>query len=88
MARGEPGRFTIKVFPRTPAVARDKIAVGTFENESARIASPKPGNSFSRIARVASGVTSRIAGPVPPVVTISAQSLSHKSVKALEIRNC
>src|SRR5258708_6010119 len=40
MALGLPGRFTIKVFPRTPAVARDKIAVRTLANETARITSP------------------------------------------------
>ncbi len=41
----------------------------TLASEVIRIASPKPGNSFSSTARVASGVTSRTEIPVPPVVT-------------------
>src|SRR5690606_41820535 len=40
-----------------------------------RINSPKPGRSLSQTASVASGVTSRRAGPVPPVV-ITRQHLS------------
>ena len=35
--------------------------------------SPKPGRSLSQTAAVASGVTSRLAGPVPPVVTTRQQ---------------
>jgi len=54
-----------------PATARDKMAVGTFSNDFTRMISPNPGNSFSMTDRVASGVTSRSDGPVPPVVTIS-----------------
>ncbi len=38
-----------------------------------RIASPKPGISTRRIPRIASGVTSRSATPVPPVVRINPQ---------------
>ena len=39
-------------------------------SEQARIVSANPGASFSMTARVASGVTSRGANPVPPVVKI------------------
>ena len=69
IAFGLPGRLTIKVRPRVPAVERDKIAVGTRSKLRIRIASPNPGNSRSITARVASGVMSRADGPVPPVVT-------------------
>ena len=86
MARGLPGRLTISVRPRTPAIARDKIAVGTVAKLRIRIASPKPGSSFSSTSRVASGVTSRRAGPVPPVVITRVQaSRSHSSRNAAAI---
>src|SRR5262249_50440513 len=68
MALGLPGRLTISEWPRTPAICRDRIAVGTTFSETARISSPKPSRSLSQTASVASGVTSRRAGPVPPVV--------------------
>ena len=42
-------------------------------NEVDRMSSPKPGSNFSHTATVASGVTSRTAGPVPPVVTTRQQ---------------
>ena len=67
-ALGDPGRLMISAEPRTPAVWRERIAVGTWGRETARIASPKPASSLSSTAAVASGVTSRGAGPVPPVV--------------------
>ena len=53
-----------------PAVCRESIAVGTTFSEVARMSSPKPGIIFSHTCSVASGVMSRTAGPVPPVVTI------------------
>ena len=56
-----------------PAVCRDRIAVGTCFRLSARIISPNPGISRVHAATVASGVKSRGAGPVPPVVKINAQ---------------
>jgi len=71
MAAGRPGKFTTSDRPAMPATARDKMAVGTFSNDFTRMISPNPGNSFSMTDRVASGVTSRSDGPVPPVVTIS-----------------
>ena len=73
LAVGFPGRLTISVRPRVPAVCLERIAVGTDCSETARINSPKPGRSLSQTAVVASGVTSRGAGPVPPVVTIRSQ---------------
>lgn len=75
MALGFPGRLTISVFPRTPAVWRERIAVGTYCKLTCRICSPKPGSIFLHTASVASGVTSLKAGPVPPVVTIRQQDL-------------
>jgi hypothetical protein len=33
MARGWPGRLTISVWPRMPAVCRERMAVGTFSSE-------------------------------------------------------
>ncbi len=35
----------ISVFPRNPAIARERIAVGTLANDCTRMISPKPGNS-------------------------------------------
>lgn len=65
MAFGDPGKFRMKVVPRTPAVARERIAVGTLGNVVMRMASPYPGMSFSHTAAVASGVQSVTDGPVP-----------------------
>lgn len=73
MALGFPGRFRMRDFPRVPAVERERMAVGTFSKLRIRMASPKPGSSRSRTARVASGVLSRAEGPVPPVVRMSWQ---------------
>ena len=50
-----------------PATWRDRMAVGTTLSDTARICSPKPSSIFSQTTSVASGVTSRFAGPVPPV---------------------
>jgi len=59
------GRLTISAWPRITATWRDRIAVGTKRRPICRICSPKPGISLSATASVASGVTSRGAGPVP-----------------------
>jgi len=78
---GLPGRFTIKHVPRIPAVCRERIAVGTYCRLTWRISSPKPGIIFAHTTSVASGVMSRRAGPVPPVVTMSEQpSVSANSI--------
>ena len=57
-----------------PAVWRESIAVGTYFRLTWRISSPNPGIILSHTASVASGVMSRTAGPVPPVVTIKQHS--------------
>ena len=79
MDLGCPGRLMMSVLPRMTAVCRDRMAVGTKFRLMARICSPKPGSSRSATARVASGVTSRGAGPVPPVVRIRWQPTSSAS---------
>lgn len=73
MDLGLPGRFRMRLLPLMPAVCRDKIAVGTYFREMARIFSPNPGIILEQTASVASGVLSRGAGPVPPVVTTKLQ---------------
>jgi hypothetical protein len=76
----------MSVRPRTTPTCRDRIAVGTNRSEICRICSPKPGIVRCATASVASGVTSRGAGPVPPVVstrshpTTSASSISVRSM--------
>src|SRR5215470_266711 len=66
---GCPGRLMTSAPLRTTATCRDRIAVGTNSRLILRICSPKPGMTLSATASVASGVTSRGAGPVPPVVS-------------------
>ncbi len=66
---GFPGKLITKLLPLSPAVCLDRIAVGTNFRDSVLISSPKPGIIRSHTASVASGVTSLLAGPVPPVVT-------------------
>src|SRR5579862_2551339 len=66
---GLPGRFRIRASPRTPHTARLKAANFVDFEPSARIRSAIPSSRRSQTARVASGVTSRFAIPVPPVVT-------------------
>ena len=68
MERGVPGRLRMRAVPLIPASCRERMAVGTCRREIARICSPKPGSSRVMTRRVASGVTSRGVGPVPPVV--------------------
>lgn len=65
IALGVPGRLRMRVVPRTPAVARERIVVGTAAKFVMRMASPKPGRIFSQTAIVASGAMSPAAGPVP-----------------------
>ena len=61
-----PGRLTINVFPRIPAVSLDNIAIGVTDKDPDIIACTNPGASLSKIFFVASGVTSRGENPVPP----------------------
>lgn len=86
MAVGLPGRVMMSDDPRIPAVWRDKIAVGIRPIETARIASPNPGSILVQTASVASGVTSRGDGPVPPVVMTNEQfSLSMRLMRVAEM---
>ena len=62
---GEPGVLQMMACPRMPAMPRDSRPSGL----TSRIASASPGASRSMTARVPSGVWSRGANPVPPVVT-------------------
>src|SRR5580700_1085769 len=68
---GLPGRFRMIEFPRTPQTARLRAANGVFFAPSARMRSAMPSRVRSQTVRVASGVISRGAIPVPPVVTTS-----------------
>src|SRR5574339_350371 len=88
IALGLPGKFRTKVRLRMPAVCRERIAVGTYVRLFALINSPKPGNILLHTASVASGVTSRTAGPVPPDVIIRQHfSLSDMLIRVYSI-NC
>ena len=64
--------------PTTAARLRERMALGVIFIDSARITSPKPGSSTRINPRIASGVTSRGAIPVPPVVRTSPQPCSLK----------
>ena len=66
---GFPARFRIRVCLRTPQMPRLSAASGVFFEPSKRMRSATPSSRRSQTARVASGVTSRSAIPVPPVVT-------------------
>src|SRR5258708_4621377 len=66
---GWPGRLMISACFRITPTWRERIAVGTNFRLIRRICSPTPGITLSATASVASGVTSRGAGPVPPVVS-------------------
>ena len=89
MALGWPGRLIIKHWPRITATWRERMAVGTKFRLIWRICSPKPGIVLLATANVASGVTSLIAGPVPPVVKIKWQpALSTKSISVFSISVC
>ena len=69
-ALGLPGRLTIRVFLRITETARLSMARHVTAMLAARMASAIPGTVFSATSRVASGVMSRGAKPVPPVVRI------------------
>jgi len=69
--------------PTTPAAPRERRPCGVFAIESARSACAMPGASRSTTSRVASGVTSRGARPVPPVVrTRRAEAASSRTAVA------
>ena len=63
--------------------------MGTYFRLTWRICSPKPGMTLCATASVASGVTSRGAGPVPPVVSTRWQpSTSTSSISVRSITGC
>ena len=67
---GFPGRFMMSVLFAMPAVALESIAMLVILSDCARMASGMPGIWYSMTARVACGMTSRGASPVPPVVSM------------------
>ena len=56
------------VRPSVPATAREMAAVGVLARLACIIACSKPGRRRSKIGSSASGVVSRGASPVPPLV--------------------
>ena len=76
---GFPGRFATNDLPSIPAVPRERDANGCCFEHSLLMNDMRPVHSRSTTALVASGVTSRGANPVPPVVktksAVSASSL-------------
>ena len=89
IATGFPGRLIIKVLPRVPAICLDRIAVGTVRSETILICSANPSKILSQTASVASGVTSLVVGPVPPVLRIRLHPrLSLISIKVSSINGC
>jgi hypothetical protein len=86
--RAQDRRLTTSVEPRTPAAPRERRPCGVFAIESARNACAIPGASRSSTSRVASGVTSRGASPVPPVVRTSrADRASSRTAAAISTRS-
>src|SRR5699024_1976281 len=80
-AFGLPGRFIIRLSSLITEVALDNIALLVIVILYARIASAIPGTNFVATLIVASGVTSLLLKPVPPVVSIkSSFLLSEKSI--------
>eukprot|EP00962_Isochrysis_galbana_P025599 scaffold7914_cov118-Isochrysis_galbana.AAC.6 len=55
--------------PRAPAADRERAARGSWRSAALMSSSERPGRGLDRTASVASGVTSRGARPVPPVVS-------------------
>ncbi len=78
-----PGRLMISECPLVPAVWRDGWPSACWSRLTRRSSSPKPGSSLISTARMASGVSSRAAGPVPPVVRIrSKRCWSQRSISS------
>src|SRR5216684_6223023 len=83
---GLPGTLMISVCPRTPAIERDRAAIGVLAAPARLIASPRPGTSKSITDDVACGVTSRGPRPVPPVVTTTSAPCSAAATMAPAMR--
>ena len=77
---GEPGVLQMMACPRMPAMPRESRPSGLTN----RIASASPGASRSMTARVPSGVWSRGANPVPPVLTTRPANPSAIAVSAAD----
>src|ERR1051326_2148471 len=75
---GLPGKLRISARPHTPHTARLNAASGVCFAPSARMRSGIPSTIREQTARVASGVTSRSAMPVPPVVTTRSHSFAKR----------
>src|SRR3990167_96893 len=88
IALGWPGRLMMRHWSRTTATWRERMAVGTKRRLIWRICSPKPGISLCATASVASGVTSRRAGPVPPVVSTRLQPSLTSAISVALMRSC
>ena len=87
-APGEPGRLTRACAPTVPAMPRERTPCGGAR--SRRPGSPRRSRAPRARGRraVASGVTSRGATPVPPVVSTSrASSASSRSAAAIASRS-
>ncbi len=83
-ALGLPGRLRINDVPQIPHTPRLNAARGVFFAPSLRIRSEIPSTNRVHTARVASGVTSRAAMPVPPVVTTrEAEAASRRSAASI-----
>src|ERR1051326_5268786 len=66
---GLPGKQITSDLSTITARFRERMAFLVSFIDSSRITSPNPGSSRTAISRTASGVTSRNATPVPPVVS-------------------
>ena len=75
---GLPGSAMTRERSTIAARDRERIALGVIFIDSARITSPKPGSSTRINPRIASGVMSRAARPVPPVVRMRPQPCAAK----------
>ena len=65
------------------------MAVGTVRSDTILICSAKPSKILSQTDWVASGVTSLVVGPVPPVVKIRLQPrVSLISIRVFSITGC
>ncbi len=78
-ALGLPGRFKISAPPRVPHTARDTAAREVLARLTMVMALSKPAMRFSMTRKVASGVTSRGATPVPPVVQMKSKPSTRAS---------
>lgn len=67
---GEPGNVTMSVLFLTPATGRDMTANEVTASDAESIPCTRPGACLCISGDTASGVTSFVVKPVPPLVTI------------------